>query len=194
MSEASSWASVAVALSSAMISFVLFKRTMKASNPTIEHSMEWITYPRVGQILQVDFDITNNMNRSIEIESVSIVARGNWRIISNIRNTVDFMYNSGKVLNLTKELQMPMRLMRMDGGVRGFDENFLPSRMRERIYVLPPDGFSAVRSSRSLAIKIRCARSSFPIFNTFRTAKYSIPQQEKAATVAQSEQNASDGG
>jgi len=156
--------------------------------------MHWDDYPGVGQVLCVIFNITNNRNSSIEVEAVSISQPKGWQIIANVRQAVDVMYGKGRKLETVDSLPIPMRLARKDADLSNFDRGLLPSRVEERIYVLPPEGFSPGRSASSLSIKIRCSRNSFPIFRTFVTVKYSIPQHTIDRSDESIAETASEGG
>lgn len=190
MSEITSWAAVGISFTSAAIAGILFYRTVRADRPIVEHRMNWEIYPKVGPILCIDFNITNNCNRSIEVEAVKISHTRGWRIITNVRRAVEVMYGGEKSLDTVIWLPMPMRLMRKDGDDKGLDKSLLPSRVEERIYAVPPQDYLPSRA-RSLAITIRCSRNSFPIFRTFSTDRYRIPQHTSMLTAEISEENAS---
>ncbi|OUJ04981.1 hypothetical protein [Gluconobacter sp. DsW_058] len=194
MSEITSWAAVGISFASVTIAGILFYRTVRADRPVVEHKMFWNDYPRVGPILSIDFNITNNSNRSIEVEAVKISYPKGWKIITNIRRVIDVIYRDKKHLNTATWLPIPMRLMRKDGDGKGLDRSLSPNRVEERIYAVPPRNYISSRADKSLAITIRCSRNSFSIFRTFSTDRYRIPQHASVATAESNEQNASDGG
>lgn len=180
MSEISSWAAVGISFTSVAIAGILFYRTVRADRPVVEHKMHWDDYPTIGPILCVDFNITNNCNRSIEVEAVRISSPKGWRIITNLRRALDVMYRQEKNLETATWLPIPMRLMRKDGDDKGLDKALFPSRIEERFYAIPPQGYSPSCSDSNLAITVRCSRNSFSIFRTFSTDRYKVPQHTSA--------------
>ncbi|WP_152659230.1 hypothetical protein [Gluconobacter oxydans] len=194
MSEITSWAAVGISFTSATIAGVLFYRTVRADRPVVEHKMHWEDYPKVGPILCIDFNITNNCNRSIEIEAVKISYPKGWKIITNLRRAIEVMYRHEKHLDTATWLPIPLRLMRKDGDDTGLDKSLSPPRVGERLYAVPPEGYFPSRVDKSLAITIRCSRNSFSIFRTFSTDRYRIPQHASDAHAESNEQRASDGG
>jgi|GEM_PF-6985433 len=194
MSDLSSWSAVGISFASVSLAAILFFRTVRSDRPVVEHKMHWEIYPKVGPILCIDFNITNNCNRSIEVEAVTISCPKNWKIITNVRQSVDVMYGLGKRIQTSDWLPIHMRLMRKEGDAGGADRGLESWRVEERFYAIPPRGYDLSRSDKSLAITVRCSRNSFAVFRRFSTDRYKIPQHTKQELADSSEQNASDGG
>ncbi|KPH86522.1 hypothetical protein GLUCOINTEAF2_0202726 [Komagataeibacter intermedius AF2] len=143
--------------------------------PVIECRAIWVEYPKIGQILQIDFNITNNLNRRLDIEAISVCRPDDVKIIENVRNSAEVFYGSGKKLETVTWLPLNISMMRKDGEKTETDKRLLPSRIEERVYAIPSRSCSL--SDRSLSIRVRCSRNSFAIFRTFESSRYTIPQQ-----------------